>query len=767
MDQQTRILETRLSGRLTQLFYQPGQLLKTADIGGDPEREFEDTFASLALVYIRDKAPRLLDYLVGFQLIERDDDNNRAVGAFVFRPGQLWLLVYVFFLGGKMRGHEMVHVHNQDQFLPLKERWINTLIAARSPVLGKGVEQSRAARGWIAPRLTDLTIPPNFGKMSAEGVREFFEPFVNTFRQLVSENPLECEKRRGHQLTDLLEKSAEARDEFLNWTQFYPTLAQYAEKRLGAGWFDRMGEAQKQAAIRSRELLDRESLLAPRLKTAADKPKLKIITELENEAEELSPDDRERFLRDGFLVRDDRDEQEVSRAWKTELRVGGANPTETGVYDVLTSDKGLERLLVLVHPRTASNRDMFSIVIDPSDSGRWERTPGNRVYARLSPLQRDEWNEWWSGLDGVQPSDDEGSLYCLVTRQGDSMGPFRVLSGQDGSWTIECGENAQDGWRDMPNRAGDPVYLFNKRTREQEDDSRRVTRCALVRTERKGASLCSVGDVTYFPKDDCKFVKIKVDREKPIELTDVAGLQRLMGVKTASLKVWANDHECVINGGRPMSRKQALFNLVRDVGLREHEAREIITIADQDRRSNRPQSRFWLTKSAGPETPNSASMPPPPSLEAPTGDPYGLGLTMVPDQTQHVRALVPDRRRRSPYRPRAAMPDDGLMNSVQQAVESGQQDLVDTTAIAGLLRTSGVEGHISEYTSGLMKDVDRLCRLLILFYWHGKYFQQQYGKAALPEMEDRIRSAIELVGDTILDLREKLRDIPGQESILT
>jgi hypothetical protein len=45
-----------------------------------PEAEFERTFADLAHARLRDRAPGLLDYMVGFQLLDKSDDDTHAVG---------------------------------------------------------------------------------------------------------------------------------------------------------------------------------------------------------------------------------------------------------------------------------------------------------------------------------------------------------------------------------------------------------------------------------------------------------------------------------------------------------------------------------------------------------------------------------------------------------------------------------------------------------------------------------------------------------------
>ena len=58
---------------------------KFAAIGGEPSTGFESSFASLAYVYIQDKAPGLLDHLVGFQLVDTNEENTKGVGIFGFQ----------------------------------------------------------------------------------------------------------------------------------------------------------------------------------------------------------------------------------------------------------------------------------------------------------------------------------------------------------------------------------------------------------------------------------------------------------------------------------------------------------------------------------------------------------------------------------------------------------------------------------------------------------------------------------------------------------
>ena len=100
--------------------------VKIATLGGKGDDvPFEQAFSNLAHAYLQDKAPGLMDHEVGFQLLDRNAENTKAVGVFAFKVGSLWLYAPMFFLNGDLKGHELLYLKNQDMFVPLKENWIN------------------------------------------------------------------------------------------------------------------------------------------------------------------------------------------------------------------------------------------------------------------------------------------------------------------------------------------------------------------------------------------------------------------------------------------------------------------------------------------------------------------------------------------------------------------------------------------------------------------------------------------------------------------
>jgi len=104
------------------------------------------------------------------------------------------------------------------------------------------------------------------------------------------------------------------------------------------------------------------------------------------------------------------------------------------------------------------------------------------------------------------------------------------------------------------------------------------------------------------------------------------------------------------------------------------------------------------------------------------------------------------------------VPDPMTMQVAQQAASTGQKEIFDTAMIGGLLKSVRQETMIDRYMGDLMKGMDRVGRILFLFYFHRDDFSDRYGKADLPELEDSLRNTFESLGDLVLFLKQKSVD---------
>jgi hypothetical protein len=98
------------------------------------------------------------------------------------------------------------------------------------------------------------------------------------------------------------------------------------------------------------------------------------------------------------------------------------------------------------------------------------------------------------------------------------------------------------------------------------------------------------------------------------------------------------------------------------------------------------------------------------------------------------------------------------MMVAQQAARTGQREVMDAGMLGAMLKTVRTESMVDKYLGDLAKGMDRLGRILFQFYWHGEEFEERYGKADMPELEDGLRNSFEGMGDILLSLKRKAID---------
>jgi hypothetical protein len=211
------------------------------------------------------------------------------------------------------------------------------------------------------------------------------------------------------------------------------------------------------------------------------------------------------------------------------------------------------------------------------------------------------------------------------------------------------------------------------------------------------------------------------------------------------------------HGQRQFAKTAALISLVRDHGLREAQARLMLKEAAQAR-SRLRNAVTYKVKYASPYSVLQPGPGAPAFPEAQTGTEQ-IGRGSVPsiypqEEFQPVDSMSSQMTDPSVYDP-FYTPDPQAMQVAQQASQSGQKDVFDVSMVSGLLKSVRPDTKIDRYLGDLMKALDKLGRILMLFFWHQDDFQDRYGKAELPELEDGLRNAFETLGDIVLFLKEK------------
>jgi hypothetical protein len=591
------------------------------------------------------------------------------------------------------------------------------------------------------------------------------------------------------QLPGLLKSSASMSTRFLQLLDSYPSLAKPVVECYGK---DLVLDAIKTAATastaaptepprRARPRITTGS--AFRQKTAEELGTLKIwvYDGTPRCRAGLSDKQAEKLAKDGVYLQDAREEKATSKAYKELADITLQNPDSTGLYEVLTKPGKFEKCLYVhapMGPRGARPSGVFVNV----DNKAWTETHSGDGYCSEKHSGK-EYLEWFSKLPEAK-SLEVGGVYILLTQGGQGTSVFKVAK------AVPSGDGEKCYRLEWVNRYGSkrPDKLLPSEERRYNYDTDDPSDGLFLNYCRGRRFICRLGAI-YAPIGARVFKIAPMPKGSvPAEQPPIVGEGKLseqninddigtpenvsegessdppalllgrhvdahLGIykTSAELKVFNNGTEAIVNGSR-MSTRAGLLTLVRTYGLREKAAREILTEAAV---KHGAKYRIKLADAYGTppgvlgSPPTSPPFPPP---ETGTDDVMGSGLPTTFSQEQNVPI---ESMRGLPTRPNYADPPDPQMaQQIQQAAQTGQKEVLDTSMLSNLLRSSQDETLIDKHLPALMKGLDSLGRLLFNMYWHHDKFSERYGDRDLADLKDSMRNAFDGLGDVTLELKQ-------------
>ena len=768
---------------------------KDANLGGDSEASFEQAFSTLAYTYIKDRAPRLLQYMIGFQLVDRNEDNTKAVGIFGFKVGKTWLYAPVFFLNGDMKGHQLLYLKEQDMFVPLQENWVNYVISKKPHVLGEPESQSLQELGVRQPDIRRLSRPPHSKYGSSQvsapaGWQDWAADWAQIYGALTTgRGKSALVKFAGFSSEELLKSVVRSHlgvcKTAMDICENYPVIGRTFSQFHGPDFFrDALLDLRKHASepLRSTSgVLDagRSSRLPTHVlgkSTQAAGPPVDILVKDQlaiTENVSLDEGEKEQIVRDGYLVRDYRTGEEVSKAYNTQIEMTLVNPDASGLYEVLQKDGDFVECVLFADPHSSNGRKDFTLAVrlSPKD---WVNAHRTTLFARPNVSTKEDFKKWFDGLDGGDSMSKDG-VYCIVSENGEGTCPFRIRKNMnDGRYQVHFMDHA-DRTR--------PTYLpATDRDCSPSLDDDYFSQEMIFLNDREGCRFKSMQGTLMVPKEH-KIITLKKPpkpkKNEPICLGDetsnedtsfipgnFADLQLQILQKTARCKIYTDGNEVSINGSALMSKLAGLFHLIRNWHLREGEARQMIKDAEGARLRGEPaffrikvaQDPYAQTVGMGPGAPMI------PDSNLGTDPLYGNLPTQYNEEwLEQVPGMDSGETDPDVYSPLPeTIPDPMALQTAQQAGQTGQKEVFDTAMISSLLKAVRQESFVDRYVGDLLKALDRIGRILFLFYWHNDEFQDKYGKADMAELEDSLVNSLEILGDLTLFLKEKdVAPLPG------
>lgn len=738
-------------------------------LGGEPDEGFERDLASLAFSYIKDKAPMLVDHIKGFQLLERSQDNKRAVGVFGARVGKQWFYMPSIFTGGEVKGHEVCYLKNQDLCIPLKENWINYILSQKASVLGEG-DNNRSRNGILQPDYSSMIRPGH--KISAwakeAGVIEDMARLVSDSRtlgflsnRLAKRAKFAAENVAGPSLDQVVSKSVKLARTLQKFANAYPLFRAGLDRWYGANFAARMlkeataHEAAKGAVNLLTKKAGVQLIGRPKPIEAED---VRIVTKF---ASLLPPADehKTRVLTQGYSVIDNRGEDKIATEYRVEpFELSYRNPDSLpDVHGVLLADGTDEKCIVLTGPQGRERtRTELAVVISLSNKGRRGVIEKSRVFCRYDVeehLTKDEASAGWFGrLPAGSKTFEKGQHYIAVDKSGKCTMPFYVDSVHDGVAEV---------W--FEHYSGKGLLGGALHSRPSSTDTKPIKYIRFGKGERT----VRLQDTLQLP-EDAKLVPVGKESENccsvasgsQLGLGDMDAVMRLMMNKTSALKLADHGSEVSVNGYR-MSKEAGLFYLIRGHHFREEEAKGLLKTASMAKYHNtgyvtrvkyaagRPAVRMEEYESAFLPFPNlnhdTYEVPPTttrrgrvvPGFTAnePTEDEYGAS-TQYHDYFDE-------------------MPEEELLETAQRASQDGTKELFDAAGLSSLFKATPAEDMLHQFLPEWTTALDKSCRALLMYYWFMPALADQYGDREIPELGDSLRRQVDVLGDTVLFVKEK------------
>jgi len=738
------------------------QLIKTADFGENSNPQFEKAFGAIAFTYLQEKAPGLLPYVVGFQLIDRSEQGRKAIGAFTAKLGNRVIDIPMFFINGELKGHQFMRLRKPELFIPLREAFLDFLFSKLPQDLG----DASGSLSVPSPVRATPNIQPfsgsRFNKNSEDidhahpwaieaGTFEAYADMRLSLRTLKVGSELKHGRPLpGVNLLEIIGESEELLKTAARMADQYPEFAAGMSRRHGDDWMHKAASAI--VASRVAPLPAISLPLAPGAPRIAVGAKLaidrlfyrdKVATMATPERKEAMRAEIDRF---GFFVDDHRSADKIAAAYEIEdqkLRI--EPPNLPGVYRVaFAGDEVKEAIIFPSQYRIDDDKDLII------ETGKKRFAFGERNSYIVSHIDSTEANRE-SKLDKLltgkkRPSENEAFLVLLPQHR--IAGPFVVSEklGKDRyrvSSLCDCGSMRinEIEFRDTQRLGGhivDGILIVPK--------TAKVLSLGSLKADEDGY-------VGYAERENLHVELLSSSR---IELGNLS--------KYANLELLVKSGGQVDLNGKRMKLSHARKVLLQQCGMAKDAVDALLE-------SPRPMRRFIVAKLGSEPSLAFEKFAAPyftPAVDFPQED-QGYSsesgrYTIENPQTQYSSAEPEQRFQPTPVNEDVPGQMPGTVSGTNGGSNSGMvsqnetASLFDTSGLVSLVRNSRIDSQIRKTTQSLLRAIDELGTALFVFYAHNDEFESMYGEEAMEDLESAMISTFEGGGDLFITLSRRSAD---------
>ena len=677
---------------------------------------FEQQFGILANALIADKYPKLDRMKLAFQLIDKAEDNSKAVGAAVYLVGGTVIFVPAFYKNGKINTGDMMFLPKSQQFLPLSDPWLAWVQDKELQSAGQTVPYDQAERD---------------GMQTAVTIKDISDPIVKTacvyLRGLLRTDPDLTKNASGHSLLDTVlgmgKRASEALlDNLISNNNFLNAALHFYSG-------DELDTFAKKAAA-----LDEV------------KETVNVILPFTKEAKSLTPFEKEILDRDGYIIKMAAEDQHLP----TVIRHKNVKDTfqkvsEPGKFELLKMD-GSTRVCLVMRLAELSGCDEIRCSLSNGDVETYGE-PGMNA-AKFMNNTKDT-----SGLiafitadakDGFRLKPDTMMLAtpenkpfepAMIANYGKSMTPANVkeiwwgdnLLCPDGyCYNLHMHMQArEEGWYNSDN--------FTVIVSEDPKQISPIVTSSMIIIPQKSRFIGRKheDDMTVDSEADELKSEVKGKHSMPFVTWNAIDvfLSEYVKKKYNKVRVTSNGSEMYISGDRSsedraMSVKEASLHLVKDYGIEPGVVRNMLSEVNAGIGGNVANSELYLIDKR--------------AFEDPDWKKSDLGMSEFmnrPEQREFVQM------------PTVLEDPQQLQQAVMTAAENGIKDVFDVTAFKLLVRQNRFLEEIHDDLPMFMRVLDSLCRKLFLLYWHTEDFEDQYGTVKLKSLEESLKTTLDSLSE--------------------
>lgn len=750
---------------------------KAVGVGDPSASDFETTFGDLAHAQLRDSAPQLLDYLLGFQVIESNEDQTHGVGVLGFSLGKQMLFVPSFFLNGELK-QNLIYIKNQDLFVPLQDNWVSYLLNRRPFTMGKPEARNETELGVMQPDFSTMSNTQSggsaatiFGTRQANwdpwtaGIDKMFSSLTGRYDKL-TDLPSFLKKTAGYGTANSLLRAMRSDSSFGNGVLRFYKLASLMHKPVRIRSVAKRRPGFIYATHRSPLLHDlvKEAI-------ASDPGLVRVLHGPEALKTILPMDDVERVLRGEIVVKDAR--ENANQAYRADEGVKLVSPDFSGRYELLLSNGKFTAVYICVAPRTIGQGYSRVCLVVDQETKNFSYFWCDTIWVKPNLYSKNEAEDYIDGLSSVgstspnkiytilAPTSNTGTVAFRVKRKTtESNGCtelyvqpiFRDPGIQDSHSDSDINDEdaSQFGKGQFLAGIGDVESRTNI---SDEEPSGEDSQGVLPFNNLNHIVICDDHRIirvvrnTLFVPSSAKIIELKEGNK--LETWAAADPASLIDLEANLLKDGAQHFEILRKGASyyvdnhgPFERIDVVRALVKKAGLRGDPAIAIVDGLKDDKRT-----RFLVKV-------NAMFSPPFPEPQLGYNDYAGIMEQYPTDELQEVTTNIDTNPEAYLNRPGSNLAEN-QRNQIMDAAQTGQKDIFDTSAIASLVRTSNSDDLITQYLSDIILGLDRVNRIMFMYYWLNEQFRDRYGQENMIDLEDQLKDVSKGLGDLVLFLKQR------------